>query len=34
MRRALATATPTGQTHLTQREETADRIHRGRSSDD
>jgi polyphosphate kinase len=34
MRRALATATPTGQTHLTQREEAADRIHRGRSSDD
>jgi polyphosphate kinase len=34
MRVALAAATPGGQSHLTQREETADRIHRGRSADD
>jgi polyphosphate kinase len=31
MQRALATAMPTGQPRLTQREETADRIHHGRS---
>ncbi len=34
MRRAQATSIPGGQPRLTQREETADRIHRGRSSDD
>jgi polyphosphate kinase len=33
MRAALAAATPGGESHLTQREETADRIHRGRSAD-
>ena len=34
MRQALHAAAPVGQPHLTQREETADRIHRGRSADD
>jgi polyphosphate kinase len=34
MRQALRASTPGGETHLTQREETADRIHRGRSADD
>ena len=33
MRQALQAAAPVGQPHLTQREETADRIHRGRSAD-
>ena len=34
MRQALRAASPSAGTHLTQREETADRIHRGRSTDD
>jgi len=34
MRAALAAAMPGGESHLTQREETADRIHRGRFADD
>jgi polyphosphate kinase len=34
MRQALRTSTPGGQSHLMQREETAERIHRVRSADD